>query len=49
MTLNKEVKKIKTVINGQSSSQYKKIKNEKKNECGCGCLSNQMKELTKGG
>ncbi len=49
MTLNKEVKNIKTVINEQNSSQNKKEKDKKKNECGCGCLSNQMKELTKGG
>ena len=48
MTLNIEVKKIKTVINEQSSSQNKKEKDKKKNECGCGCLSNQMKELTEG-
>ena len=40
MTLNKEVKKIKTVRNRQSSLQNKKVKDKKKNECGCGCLVN---------
>ncbi len=43
MTLKKEIKKIKTVINRQSSSQNKKVKDKKKNECGCGCLANQKK------
>ena len=47
MILKKEVKKIKTVTNGQSSSQNKKVKDKKKNECGCGCWG-QPKELTKG-
>ena len=42
MALKKEVKKIKTVINEQGSLRNKKAKG-KKNECGCGCLSNQKK------
>ncbi len=42
MTLNNEVKKIKTV-NEQSSLQNKKVEDKKKNECGCGCLTNQKK------
>ncbi len=41
MTINKEVKMIKTVISRQSSLQNKKVKDKKKNECGCGCLANQ--------
>ena len=41
MTINKEVKMIKTVISRQSSLQNKKVKDKKKNECVCGCLANQ--------
>ncbi len=41
MSLKKEVKKTKTVINGKSTSQNKEVKDKKKNECGCGCFANQ--------
>jgi hypothetical protein len=48
MTLKKEVKKINTVINGQSLSQNKEVEDKKKNDCGCGCLANQKKQVRMG-